>query len=75
VENFKRFSMDELAASIDCPTKIFIGQNEIDKYADMKKRSEQANQKIKNSQQIIIDGVGHDVGDPQYIKAIKETLK
>ena len=75
VENFRNFSMNSLAAKIACPTKIFIGRKEIDRYAEMDERSSQAHQRIKGSQLIVIDDVGHDVGDPKYVEAIRKELE
>ena len=74
-ENFKTFSMNDLAGKINCPTIIFIGRKEIDKYSDMDRRSSEAHKRIKNSKLVVIDGVGHDVGDPKYVQAIGKALK
>lgn len=75
IENFRRLSMNDLAAKVGCPTKIFIGRKEMDKYTDMDERSSQACTRIKNSKLIVIDGVGHDVGHPKYIEAIRKELE
>ncbi|HLG90967.1 MAG TPA: hypothetical protein VI336_02285 [Candidatus Saccharimonadales bacterium] len=74
VENFKRLSMDEMAAKINCPTTIFIGKKEIDKHKDMELRSSRAHEKIKHSRLIVVKDVSHDVGDPKYVKSIKDSL-
>ncbi|HXY18153.1 MAG TPA: alpha/beta hydrolase [Candidatus Nitrosopolaris sp.] len=75
ISTFKNFYMNELADKIDCPTVIFIGSKEVSKYSDMRRRTREAHKRIKGSRLVIIDGVKHDVADPKYVAAIKETLK
>jgi pimeloyl-ACP methyl ester carboxylesterase len=72
---FKSFYMNELAAKIDCPTTLFIGSKEVSKYSDVKKRTNEAHKRIKNSRKVEIKGVGHDVADLLYIEAIKKELR
>jgi alpha/beta superfamily hydrolase len=71
---FKNFYMDELAAKINCPTTIFIGSKEVSKYSDMKKRTNEAHNRIKNSRKVVVENVGHNVTDPAYIEAIRKEL-
>ncbi|HSX18478.1 MAG TPA: hypothetical protein VLE51_03935 [Candidatus Saccharimonadales bacterium] len=73
-ENFKTFSMNDLAVKINCPTIIFIGRKEIDKYSDMDERSSEAHKRIKNSRLVVVEDVGHDVSDPKYVESIKHSL-
>ena len=75
VAAFKELKMNELATKIRCPTTIFIGDKEVSKYSDMKRRTHEAHKRINGSKLVIIKGVKHDVGDPLYVKAIKNTLK
>jgi hypothetical protein len=37
-------------------------------------RAGQANKAIRSSKLFIVDGVSHDVTDPEYIKAIETAL-
>lgn len=75
MENFRKFSMNELAAQVHSPTILFIGSKEIEKYADtMGRRAKLAHRTIQNSKLVIVKGASHDVGDPAYVKAIKGAL-
>ena len=74
IANFRKYSMDELAKQIICPTMIFIGDKEIRKYSNMQKRFLEAHKQITGSKKLIVQGAGHDVGDPLYVKAIKKAL-
>lgn len=72
--NFKNFSFDQKAKRINCPTTLFLGSLEKGKYKDMQQRSSEAKFKIRNSKLVVVDEVGHDVGDPKYVVAIKKAL-
>lgn len=75
VENLKEYSMNSLVKQIKCPTVILVGSKEVSKYSDMRKRTKEAHKRIKNNQLVEIEGVNHDVGDPLYVKSIREALK
>jgi len=75
VATFKHLKMNELAVKIQCPTVIFIGDKEVSKYSDMKRRTREAHKRIQGSKLVIIKGVKHDVGDPLYVKATENALK
>ena len=75
VENFKKVSFNKLAAQVNCPTLIFVGTKEISKHKDTDHRSNEAKKQIKNSKLVLIKDVGHDVGDPKYVEAIKKELQ
>jgi len=72
VTNFKKLSMDDLARKINCPTILFAGTVERQKYGDDRDRA--ANKAITGSKYIVVPDVGHDVGDPLYVSAIKRYL-
>lgn len=74
VENFKHFSFNELASKIKCSTRLFIGSKEISKYKEMDHRSSEAKKRINNNKLVVVKDVGHDIGDPKYIEAIKKEL-
>ncbi len=74
VAAFKNFSMNKLAAKIDCPTTIFIGSKEVSKYSDMRRRTREAHKRIKGSRVIEIKDVAHDVGNPKYVQAVEKSL-
>jgi esterase/lipase len=74
VDNFRRLSFDDLAARIHCPTVLFGGSLELERYKNMQKRIDQAHKKISGSQSVVIDGVAHDAAHPAYVKAIKQAL-
>jgi pimeloyl-ACP methyl ester carboxylesterase len=67
---FEKLDFPVLASQIHCRTIIFLGQDEADKYADSKRRAEEAHRLIKDSELVYIPGVGHDVADDRYITAI-----
>ncbi len=74
VTSFKQLYMNELATKIQCPTTIFIGDKEVSKYSDMKRRTREAHKRIAGSKLVMIPGVKHDVADPAYIETIKKEL-
>jgi pimeloyl-ACP methyl ester carboxylesterase len=69
---FAKINFDDLASRINCPTQIFIGSKED---PEMLARAIDAQQKIKNSKLIVVEGAKHDVADPRYTRAIKEALR
>lgn len=71
---FRKLSFNRLAVQIHCPTTIFLGSKESDKYPDMSRRRREAHQQINGSKFILIKNVGHDVTDPRYLQAIKQVL-
>jgi esterase/lipase len=74
IENFEKMSFNKLAAEIESPTIIFIGSKEKEKYKDMWHRSNEAHKRIKDSKLILVEGAGHDVTHPSYIKAIVKNI-
>jgi esterase/lipase len=75
IDAFEHIHFNELAARIYCETFIFLGDMEKKKYKNMWHRAGEARKRISNSELILVDDVGHDVGDPNYIAAIEEALK
>ena len=73
VENLRKLSFNKLAAKIECPTILFVGDKEIKRYGD--RRDREAHRRIAGSRYIIIPSVGHDVGDPKYVEAIRKELQ
>jgi pimeloyl-ACP methyl ester carboxylesterase len=72
VASFKATNFNELASNIKCPTDIYCGSKE---GSEMLHRANQANKAITDSRLFIIDGVGHDAADPQYVRAIETAVK
>ena len=73
VKNLRKLSFNKLAAKIKCPTILFVGDKEIKRYGD--RRDREAHRRIAGSRYIIIPSVGHDVGDPKYVEAIRKELQ
>ena len=73
-KNFKEMKFNELSKNITCPTKLFIGELEAKKYPSLEKRVKEAGNRIKNSKMHYIEGVGHDIAHPSYIKTIVENI-
>jgi alpha/beta superfamily hydrolase len=71
---FRELSFNQLATSINCPTTIFLGSKESKKYADMRRRREEAHKHIKNSELISVADTAHDVSAPHYLEAIDKKL-
>jgi pimeloyl-ACP methyl ester carboxylesterase len=69
--SFSAIDFQKLAANIKSPTNIFCGSKE---GPEMLHRAGQANKAIRSSKLFIVDGVSHDVTDPEYIKAIETAL-
>lgn len=74
VSAFDKINFQYLAKKIKCATLIFVGNEELDKWPGMKHRALDAEELIKNSSLIIVDGIGHDVSDRLYIDAIKQAI-
>jgi pimeloyl-ACP methyl ester carboxylesterase len=74
ISAFKKLFMNALAAEIKCPTTIFVGSEEVSKYSDMERRTNEAHKRIKGSRLITVEGAKHDISDPRYLKAIEKEL-
>ncbi len=71
---FRKLSFRGLAADIDCPTLLFYGEKEFQKFPIMRVQAELAHETLAQNKLIVIPGVGHDVADRLYVKAICENL-
>lgn len=75
VSAFDKLHFQDLANEINCKTLIFAGNKELDKWPGMKHRALSAKKLVEHSTLIIIDGVGHDISDKLYTKAIERALR
>lgn len=71
---FKSLDFDALAKQITCPTLIVLGAIEAKKYPLLDRRAKLAHKKIAGSKLIIADDSDHDVGDPNYVEAIRAVI-
>ncbi len=71
---FSKLNFADLAQLIKCPTKIFIGDKEIENYPIMGERFDAAIKYIANIKKVIVVGAEHDVADPRYVKAIAKNV-
>jgi predicted alpha/beta hydrolase family esterase len=69
-ETFSALIFADLVKKIPGKTLIFAGQIELDKYSQLAYRFHEAHQFMKGSKFIVAQDVGHDVTNPNYIKAI-----
>lgn len=74
VSEFRNLSFKTLAKRVTCPTLLFYGSEEFDKYPIMKRQASMAHNSIANSILTVIPKVGHDVARPAYITAIKTMI-
>ncbi len=74
VEQFKLVNFNLLTKRINCPTKIFIGEIELEKYEMLKTRCQEATKKIKQSELLVASNADHDVTNENYIKKIAESI-
>jgi pimeloyl-ACP methyl ester carboxylesterase len=70
-ERFRSLPFAPLAKEVTGPTYIFTGTKE---GQEIERRAKNANQKIKDSRLIMVDGAGHDVSSPKYVKEINDLL-
>ncbi|HEY3406283.1 MAG TPA: alpha/beta hydrolase [Ohtaekwangia sp.] len=71
IEDFKKFSFQPVARTINCPVVFMVGEYEPDLIF---KRVTEANAKIKKSKLIVIKGARHDFADQRYNKNIVELI-
>ncbi|MCW1929723.1 MAG: alpha/beta hydrolase [Candidatus Kerfeldbacteria bacterium] len=67
---FTRLNFTKLAKKVTCPTTLWIGAEEFEKWSIMKKRARKAHTVLQKSKLVVIEGIGHDVADKKYIEAI-----
>jgi alpha/beta superfamily hydrolase len=68
---FKKLPMEPLAKKVKCPTSIFVGKSE---GPESEHRAREAHKIIKRSDLHVLEGVEHDVADPRYVLAMKDSL-
>jgi pimeloyl-ACP methyl ester carboxylesterase len=71
---FRALDFYELAKGITCKTLIMLGAVEAGKHPLIDSRSATAHRVIKNSRLVMVPNADHDVADPNYIRAIKESI-
>jgi hypothetical protein len=71
---FTSLRFNDLVKNISSKTLLFAGDKEMEKYPDLAYRFEDAHTKIAGSKFIVAQDVGHDVTNPNYIKAIIENI-
>jgi hypothetical protein len=74
MERFRQLSFNDLAPNIKCPTILFLGSVEKEKYQKSWERTQVAHRRIKGSRVVLSKDVAHNVEDPKYTAAIKEAL-
>lgn len=73
--DFKKYEFNAIAKRINCPTILLAGEKECQKYKRFKYRVNDAHKKIKNSKLIMILNAKHDLGQKEYLEAIKNLTK
>lgn len=71
---FAKLNFALLARHIKNPTKIFIGDQEIDNYPIMGERFDAAGKYLINSKKIVVVGAEHDVANRHYIRSITKHI-
>lgn len=71
---FKTMNFGAITRKISCKTILLYGSIEAKKYPLIARRAQLTCQAIDNCTSYCIDGADHDVGDPNYIKAIRQTI-
>jgi predicted alpha/beta hydrolase family esterase len=74
IATFEQLNFDALAKTIRCKTLIFVGALEAKKYPLLGRRARLAKESLVNSQFITVSAVGHDIGHPNYVEAIKSAI-
>lgn len=70
-EDFKKYSFNEISRKIKTKTYILVGEKEA---KQMLKRSNDANNKLKNSELIMVRGAKHDISRREYMDAVREVI-
>lgn len=74
-ESFSHLSFAELAPLVICPTYIFVGEKEAEKYPLLAARCAEAARVLKYGTLIRVPECGHDVTHPNYIAAIRRGVE
>lgn len=70
VVSFDKLNFKNMSGQIKCPTKLFAGSKELDKWPGFRHRFQEAGKIISHSESFVIDGVSHDIADDRYVEAI-----
>lgn len=73
--DFKKYSANALAKQVKAPTMMFYGSVEGIKHPMMKKRIVAVAKLIPGTKVIVVSEAPHDIGHPEYFKAICEHVK
>ncbi|MFZ1249010.1 MAG: hypothetical protein WAQ24_01670 [Candidatus Saccharimonadales bacterium] len=74
IAEFRSLSFAKLAAKVQCPTLLFYGAEEFQKFPIMKRQSQMACSSIANARLHVVPHAGHDVTAKPYIQSIKATI-
>lgn len=74
IAEFNKLNLEDYTNMAVPKILIFLGGAEAEKYPLVNRRSILAKKYFKNSKLIRIEDVGHDVGNPRYIAAIKQNI-
>lgn len=71
---FQKLNFQQLAMSITCKTRIFVGELEMKKYPIIGTRAAGAHMHIKGSEITTIPNARHDAVQPEYIAAVRYVI-
>ncbi len=71
MEDLKKFSFNKLVKNINCKTILVAGKNE---GKELDTRVNDAHNKIKKSELIIIDGAKHEISQKEYIDKLHKII-
>lgn len=74
VDEFRHLSFEALAAKVSCPTQLYYGEEEFQKFPIMKRQSELAQKDITDAVLYIAPHAGHDVTNTNYLQTIHSTI-
>lgn len=69
-EDAKTRSAKSIAKELSIPSVLFYGESEGKNYPDLKKRAEETVQLARHSKLIVVPKAPHNIGHPEYRKAI-----
>lgn len=75
VAAFSRLSFAELAPQITAPTLVFVGEQELEKWPEMRLRPTEAARLIPDSRLFVVPDTGHAVDEPAYAEAIATAIR
>jgi len=72
--DFRKFGFNKLAKRVGSKTLIIFGTKEAKKYPELSRRVKLAHKLIKRNILIKIENADHDIGQKEYLIALKELL-